>query len=140
LLELNPKTNIVLICCVSPHPKCFEHSLPAIKFCGRIRDCIVKRLRKGDAENVSANNVAQLSERSGMAAVEKSVHSTRLEEIKSIIEQIRVESRLKRVHVRYEVPESVRTYTTWCNEQLYSLNRLLTKFNNVKINNSTYQG
>ena len=35
-----------MIACASPVPQCFDHSLPAIKFCGRIRDTIVRKLQK----------------------------------------------------------------------------------------------
>ena len=30
----------VLICCVSPLPEHFNHSLAALKFCSKIRDCL----------------------------------------------------------------------------------------------------
>lgn len=46
-----------MMCCVNPDMRSFEHSLPAIKFCARIRDCIVKRLSKKDSENVNTSNM-----------------------------------------------------------------------------------
>lgn len=41
---MTSNSNIVLICCVNPGISHFEHSLPAIKFCARIRDCILSKL------------------------------------------------------------------------------------------------
>ena len=40
---LTSRSNIVLVCNVSPSLQHFEHSLPAIKFCSRILECIVKK-------------------------------------------------------------------------------------------------
>ncbi len=40
-------SNIVFVCNVNPAPAHFEHSLPALKFSARIRDCIVKKLGRG---------------------------------------------------------------------------------------------
>ena len=40
------RSNIVLICNVNPAPNHYEHSLPAVKFCAKIRDSIVKRLNQ----------------------------------------------------------------------------------------------
>eukprot|EP00347_Sterkiella_histriomuscorum_P021720 403333001 len=42
---LTQNSNIILICNVNPGQSAFEHSLPAIKFCSRIRECIIKKLR-----------------------------------------------------------------------------------------------
>jgi hypothetical protein len=43
---LTSTSNIVLLCCVNPGQQYYEHSLPAMKFCARIRDCIIKKLGK----------------------------------------------------------------------------------------------
>lgn len=40
---LTMNSNIILICNVNPSQVAFEHSLPALKFCAKIRDCIVKK-------------------------------------------------------------------------------------------------
>lgn len=40
---LTTQSNIVLICCVNPGQSYYEHALPALKFCARIRDCIIKK-------------------------------------------------------------------------------------------------
>ena len=37
---------MLLIACASPAPQFFDHSLPAVKFCARIRDTIVRKLQK----------------------------------------------------------------------------------------------
>ena len=55
-LTLN--SNVMLMCCVSPAPYHFDHSLPAIKFCARIRDCIIKRLKRDS--NIDESNPTTL--------------------------------------------------------------------------------
>lgn len=80
--SVTSQSRIVMLCCVSPSQASYEHSLPAIKFCARIRDCIVKRLKKVDNENHHK--------------------STGLEEIKGIIEQIRVETKLQKSKVKFD--------------------------------------
>ncbi|CDW80672.1 kinesin motor domain containing protein [Stylonychia lemnae] len=44
--SLTSQSNIALICHVNPSPAHFEHSLPAVKFCARIRDTILKKLQQ----------------------------------------------------------------------------------------------
>jgi hypothetical protein len=41
---LTHQSNIVLVACVNPSPGAIEHSVPAVKFIARIRDCIVRKL------------------------------------------------------------------------------------------------
>ena len=41
---LTAKSNVVLVACASPSAAFFEHTLPAVKFCARIRDTIVRKL------------------------------------------------------------------------------------------------
>ena len=41
---LTTASNIVLVCCVSPSQQSYDHALPAVKFCARIRECIIKKL------------------------------------------------------------------------------------------------
>lgn len=43
---LTSKSNILLVACASPIPQSYDHSLPAVKFCARIRDTIVRKLQK----------------------------------------------------------------------------------------------
>ena len=43
---LTSKANVLLIACASPSPQFFDHTLPAIKFCARIRETIVRKLQK----------------------------------------------------------------------------------------------
>ena len=43
---LTTRSNILVVACSSPAPHFFDHSLPAIKFCARIRDTIVRKLQK----------------------------------------------------------------------------------------------
>ena len=43
---LTSKSNVLLIACTSPAPQFYDHSLPAVKFCARIRDTIVRKLQK----------------------------------------------------------------------------------------------
>ena len=40
---LTKTSNILLVCNVNPGPTHFEHSLPVVKFCARIRDSILKK-------------------------------------------------------------------------------------------------
>ena len=42
---LTTSSNILVICCVNPGPQYFEHSLPAIKFCARIRDYVMRKTK-----------------------------------------------------------------------------------------------
>lgn len=44
--SMSKNSKILFICCVSPLTENFSHSLPALKFCARIRDCILKNLEK----------------------------------------------------------------------------------------------
>ena len=39
---LTTSSNILLVCCVNPGGPYFEHSLPALKFCARIRDYVMR--------------------------------------------------------------------------------------------------
>lgn len=43
---LTSTSNAVVICCVNPGQAYFDHSLPALKFCARIRDCILRKTNK----------------------------------------------------------------------------------------------
>jgi len=43
---LTSKSNVLLVACASSAPQFFDHALPAIKFCARIRDTIVRKLQK----------------------------------------------------------------------------------------------
>lgn len=66
------------MCCVSPALCHFDHSLPAIKFCARIRDCIIKRLAR--VEN-NSNTVPTL----------ESARRDRFNGIREVIDKIREE-------------------------------------------------
>lgn len=52
---LTSKSNIVLVACASPAPQFFDHSLPAVKFCARIRDTIVRKLQKQGFHTARSN-------------------------------------------------------------------------------------
>lgn len=41
---MTPHSNILLIACSSPSSQDYDHTLPAIKFCARIRDTILRKL------------------------------------------------------------------------------------------------
>jgi hypothetical protein len=43
---LTSQSNVLLVACVPPGANLFEHTLPAVKFCSRIRESIVKRASK----------------------------------------------------------------------------------------------
>ena len=43
---LNRRSNVLLVCCVASGAEQYEHSVPALKFCHRIRECICKQLAK----------------------------------------------------------------------------------------------
>lgn len=46
---LTHNSNIVLVCNINPSVGAFEHSLPAIKFCSRIRESIAKKHKQSQA-------------------------------------------------------------------------------------------
>ena len=43
---LTSQSNILLVACASPSPQFFDHALPAVKFCARIRETILRKLSK----------------------------------------------------------------------------------------------
>mmetsp|Transcript_30795 Transcript_30795/g.30289 ORF Transcript_30795/g.30289 Transcript_30795/m.30289 type:complete len:150 (+) Transcript_30795:1136-1585(+) len=58
---LTTTANILMVCCVNPGENYFEHSLPALKFCARIRDCIMKKLQQRN-KNALPSHSATLDE------------------------------------------------------------------------------
>jgi anti-sigma28 factor (negative regulator of flagellin synthesis) len=55
---LTTTSNVLLINCVNPGQVYYEHSLPAIKFCARIRDCIIKKLGAKSTSRHYASNTS----------------------------------------------------------------------------------
>ena len=43
---MTSQSNMLVICCVNPGGGHFDHSLPAIKFCARIRDYVMRKTQK----------------------------------------------------------------------------------------------
>lgn len=73
---VNASSQTNMICCVSSSPSKYLHSLPAVKFCARIRDCIVRKL---DPPSTSRTDPMMNSERS----------SNRGQQVSEIIERLR---------------------------------------------------
>ncbi|CDW75105.1 low quality protein: centromere-associated protein e [Stylonychia lemnae] len=97
--SLTQSSNIILICNVNPSPQAFHHSLPAIKFCARIRECIIKKQKhqrepssRNSQQNDSINSIPEqrqltYDQRQSYQAIDK---------VQILLDQIRDEVYLKR--------------------------------------------
>ena len=59
---MTSQSNMLVICCVNPGGGHFDHSLPAIKFCARIRDYVMRKTQKNSQyqRSVTSSSMDQI--------------------------------------------------------------------------------
>jgi hypothetical protein len=81
---LTRNSNITLVCTVNPSPNHYEHSLPAVKFCARIRDSIMKKqITKGSRHEKVKNQTSSRVRVEGTMTLIKKAISDLKEELAS---------------------------------------------------------
>ena len=63
---LTSSSNITLVTCVNPAPCAVDHSIPAVKFIARIRDCIVRK--KAQKQSLNSSKQAETQKSSSRAS------------------------------------------------------------------------
>jgi predicted cupin superfamily sugar epimerase len=81
-------SNVLMVCCVSPSYQYFDHSLAALKFCGKIRDCIVKKLQQKEGGLYATARSSKESNVYGSTTGKQSSFDTTKEVIDHIKEEI----------------------------------------------------
>jgi hypothetical protein len=125
---MTTSSNIVLICCVNPNPSHYEHSLPAIKFCARIRDCIVKKLSKGPVPNLKlyGNNTMNQNQSLSIEEIEYNQESERrqsphLDTVKEMVDHIKDELATRQLNK--DIYNSL-DQDKWAQEKIEAIERL----------------
>jgi hypothetical protein len=100
---LTSKSNILLVNCASPNQQYFEHTLPAVKFCSRIRETIIKKsnravLPKGVSPlNASSHSNLRIKTSARIASDRKQTTFGPQESLESELDAIRVKESPERI-------------------------------------------